>query len=134
MSRFADPAAEAEVDLGPCECPGSPHGSDSAWVRAEFGAKELVLLQRRTQELVDSDADDAMVADALFPHVLRWNLLGPDGQPCQPSPELLGQLKAPTLMAIITRLSEIVREADAVPNPSSGPSAESPLGTASPTS
>lgn len=43
MSRFVDPVADAhEVDLGVCECPGTPHDHDWARVRglsyAELGA------------------------------------------------------------------------------------------------
>ena len=133
MSRFADPRAEAEVDLGPCECPGTPHDADRAWVRAEFSARELVALGRETARLAASDADDAMVADALAPYVLRWNLIGPDGRECQPTPELLSQLKAPTLTAVIEAISGIVTAADTVPNPSGARSAASSPASASPT-
>jgi hypothetical protein len=41
LSRFADPDASEEVDLGPCRCPGAPHGRDSATIRAEIGDGEL---------------------------------------------------------------------------------------------
>lgn len=135
MSRFADPTAVTEVNLGPCECPGTPHGSDLAYIRSQFSARELVTLGaeiRRLSAMAEED-EDAMVSDALIRFVVSWNLLGPDGQPSTPTRDLIYQLTTPTLTTLIEAVTTAVSEAEQLPNPSSALSAASSPESASPT-
>jgi len=127
MSRFADPAAVREVDLGACECPGTPHSRDWAKVRAEYSGVDLGAIRSASEE------DEAAAATALAPYVVEWNLLGPDGEERAPDGESLRDLKQETLSAIINVISECITESARVPNRSSGPSAASSRATASPT-
>lgn len=68
MSRFADPEATGRLDLGACQCPGTPH-SEGDWIelRTEIGAAELVRLQ-------DGDSIDVLASLGV-----SWNLLDADG-------------------------------------------------------
>ena len=41
LDQLADEYATEEIDLGPCRCPGTVHGHDSAVIRAEVGDGEF---------------------------------------------------------------------------------------------
>lgn len=126
MSRFADPRATRTVDLGACECPGTPHESDWAKVRSDLsGAEVATLLQLRPGR-------EEEAADIVAPFVTEWNLLDEDG-PAEISPAAMYALKGPTLRAIGSELGEVLRENLQLPNPSSAPSRASSRGSASPT-
>lgn len=127
MSRFADVRATATVDLGPCECPGAPHESDTAEVRAEFSSSETARIAAA------STTDEAAIAAVLAEFVPSWNLLGPNGEPWPPSADSLLALKAPTLSAIAEAISAGVLRSSELPNASGAPSAASSPGSASPT-
>ncbi len=134
MSRLADPSAEREVALpGACQCPGSPHDADRVWVRGDFSSRDVAALQRATALAVERPDDNATLVPALFPHVRRWNLLDDRGAALELTPDALESLRPADLEAVISGIAEAVRRADQVPNPSGAPSAESPLGSASPT-
>ncbi len=82
LSRFADPRRTSSVDLGPCRCPGTPHGRDSAEVRVELGDGEVRSALRRggfrrsdAWNEADSDTECVVVATR------SWTLLGEDGEP-----------------------------------------------------
>lgn len=66
VSRFADPNATDRLVLGPCACPGTPHGEDWMELRTQLGAEDLVQMER------------GGVA-SLEVLVVRWNLLDNDG-------------------------------------------------------
>lgn len=104
MSRFADPAAVREVDLGPCECPGTPHSRDWAKVRADLSGSELAIL------LGLGGLGQEEAADRIAPFIDSWNLLGPDGADWPPSPEALFALKGPTAQAIGAAIAAVVDE------------------------
>ena len=125
MSRFADPRATRTVDLGPCECPGTPHERDEALIRSELSGSEIARIVSASQ------TDESEASAAFAPYVLSWNLLDPDGQPTEPSADLLTQLMATTLQSLVTAISEVVTASVQVPNRSSGPSRASSRGTAS---
>lgn len=125
MSRFADRRATQEVDLGPCECPGTPHDKDWAKVRSEYSGSDLAAIRSASEE------DEAAAADALAPYVVEWNLLGPDGDEWPPDGDALRDLNQSTLTAIINAISECITASARVPNRSSGRSQASPRATAS---
>lgn len=126
MSRFADPAATRRVEFGECLCPGAPHQSDYADIKAEAGYREVKAFIG-AQEL----DDDGRVADAVLMFVSGWNLLGSNGQPYPPSPDALMALKLPTLTALITAIGDVIDESTTLPNASGAPSVASSRASAS---
>lgn len=125
MSRFADPRATRTVDLGACECPGTPHSSDWAKVRSDLSDPECAILLR-----IDLQSEQEQ-AETIAPFVAEWNLLGPDGTLAAIDADALFSLKGPTLKAIGSALGEVLRENLHLPNPSGAPSPASSRGSAS---
>lgn len=124
MSRFADPGATRTVDLGPCECPGTPHESDWAKVRSDLSGPELSMLL----QLVPGREEQA--AEIVAPFITEWNLSDDDGVVAI-TPESVYLLRGPTLSAIGTALGEVLAENLKLPNPSGAPSRASSRGSAS---
>ena len=134
MSRFADADAEHAVDLpGDCQCPGAPHAADTVWVKGDFSSREIADIQRVTAKASEGPDDNATLAPVLLPYVRRWNLLDRNGAEVPVTVATLELLRPPDFGALIEGIAEVVSRSSAVPNRSGGPSAESPLGTASPT-
>lgn len=128
MSRFADPAAVREVDLGACECPGTPHSRDWAKVRADLSGSELNILLN----LGGLSQDEA--AERIAPFIDSWNLLGPTGDDWPPSPAALYALKGPTAQAIGAAIAAVVDEViGPLPKPTGARSRDSSRASASPT-
>ena len=67
MGRFADATRTNRVELGPCECPGSPHPEDFALVRAELFAPQI-------SRFTGAAADDVPEVAARF--IQSFHLLG----------------------------------------------------------
>ena len=125
MSRFADVAATKTVDLGPCECPGTPHESDWAKVRSEASADEV-------DEFTDLKTLGTIgAAEAVASFIPEWNLLGPDGQSWPPSPEAVRALKHGTVRVLADALADTITASVSLPNGSSAPSPASSRGSAS---
>ncbi len=124
MSRFADPRAVQEIDLGPCECPGAPHERDIAVIRSDYSDTDAALLRASTVDVETGAAEFAK-------HIVSWNLLGPNGEPWPPSAESVMALKAPTLTPIAEAIARAVNESNQLPNRSGAPSAASSRGSAS---
>lgn len=127
MSRFVDPSARSRVDLGPCECGGTPHESDWAELRAELTTADL----RRALAL--DGLDDQGVAAGLVEFIPAWNLLGADGEPCPPSADSIAALNFTTAQLLINGLSDVVAKSASPPNGSGALSAASSPESASPT-
>lgn len=125
MSRFADPTATKTVELGPCDCPGTPHESDWAKVRTEASAEEA-------ERFIDTaNLDPESAAEAVASFIPEWNLLGPDGQPWPPSTDAIRALKVPTVSILANAIAETVTESVTLPNASGAPSAASSRKSAS---
>lgn len=84
MSRFADVKATERVELGPCQCPGTPHGVDYLDVRTQLGAEDAVALAKLY------GTDDSIGALEIL--VSGWNLLDIDGSEAPVTRENLGRL------------------------------------------
>lgn len=125
MSRFADPTSTETVDFGECECPGKPHPSDWAKLRADLSGSEIAILMNL------SGMDQEASAEAVAPFILEWNLLDTDGEPVEPSAVALYALKGPTANAIGAGIGKILRRNIRSPNRSSAPSRASSRGSAS---
>lgn len=133
MSRFIDPSSTVPVDLGDCQCPGKPHSKDVVQVRKEYSGRDKETMGSVANRAIESDSDNAGTADAIAPYVVSWNLLRADGQPMPCNRGSIALLDDETLSAIIVGVANAVAKSESLPNRSGGPSAESPLGTASPT-
>ena len=125
MSRFADPRATRTVDLGACECPGTPHPRDEVVLRSEYSGSEIAAIAA-----LGTDEEETAAA-GFVPYIVSWNLHDPDGQPWPPSGESLLALKQATLSAIIEGITVGIRESITLPNASGAPSPASSRGSAS---
>lgn len=124
MSRFVDDSATTRVELGPCECPGSPHGEgDYARVRSQLSAHEIARWSMSSGEELGAETA-ALVAE--------WNLLGPKGEAMPVTAEAILALMTPTLSAIVEHISHAIRDSASPPNRSGAPSASGSSGSASP--
>ena len=132
MSRFADPTATADIDLGACQCPGTPHEVDTATVRWDLGASALARIGRA--ELDGAVNLDPMAAyrQVVLETVVSWNLLDSKG----PAPLTLAsivELDVDTLKAIAEKADALISGKGSLPNASGGPSRGSPPASKSPT-
>lgn len=105
--RFVDRTRTRRVDFGACECPGTPHESDYADVRAELSSEEI---NDYTQ------ADRREVADVAARFIVEWNLWGPKGLEPISSQSLL-DLMPLTLNVLVEGIAASIAESVApVPN------------------
>ena len=121
MSRFTDPRATKKFDLGPCECPGTPH-AEGDWM--------LLRCDLSGQDLLDIESADG--AGRLRVLVVEWNLIGDDGQVAPLTDEYFGRLYLDMFPAIDAWLSENAKTSS-LPKASAEPSRRSPQGKRSPT-
>lgn len=122
MGRFVDPKRMRRVELGPCDCPGSPHEADWARIRAELSAHEIV----RQAEAIGED-----LADVWAEFVKEWNLTDASGQVVPITGPALLSMMAPTLGAISDAIADVVAESGRpLPNASGAPSASGSPGSA----
>jgi hypothetical protein len=139
MSRFADPTATAPVDLGACQCPGTPHEKDEGLLRWQLGGSALARIG--TAETIGRLTGDpfagyrAVAAECL----VSWNLLieqVEDGVtsvvPVPINSRSIEALDDVTLTKIAETADELIQGKGTLPNASGAPSVESPLGSASP--
>ena len=117
MSRFD--RAIRRVELGPCSCPGTPHG-DGDWMelrRAPWGA---VLDGREATSFSDGFYTVALAT------IVEWNLLD-DGSdvPVPITAEAIDALDAPTFRKVMAEVGEAMPQGDVLPNASSASSRRS---------
>jgi hypothetical protein len=113
MSRFIDPTATRRVDLGLCDCPGTPHGTDWADIRDRLSGIEVARFGG------SSDDEAAGIAAG---YILAWSLLDDDGEPVAITGEAVALLDAATMTALSSALGGVVSESVTVPNGSGAPS------------
>lgn len=131
MSRFADPTATANIDLGACQCPGTPHEADTATVRWDLGASALARIGRaEIQGAVDMDPM-AAYRQVVLETVTGWNLLTADGTPAAITPATVAELDVETLKTIAEQADGLIQNRGSLPNGSGAPSAASSRGSAS---
>lgn len=120
MSRFTDPNAAERFDLGPCECPGTPH-AEGDWM--------LLRTQLSGQDLLD--IEEAPGAGRLRILVRDWNLIGDDGKVAPLTDDYFGRLYLDLFPAINAWLDEHAKTTS-LPKASAEPSRRSPRATVSP--
>jgi hypothetical protein len=121
MSRFTDPNAAERFDLGPCECPGTPHAEgDWMLLRTDLSGQDLL-------EIEDADG-----AGRLAILVKGWNLIGDDGQVAPLTPAYFARLYLDLFPAINRWLSEHAKTST-LPKASAGESPASLQESGSPT-
>lgn len=120
MSRFTDPNATARFDLGPCECPGTPHAEgDWLLLRTDLSGQDLL------------DIEEASGAGRLRILVKSWNLIGDDGKVAPLNDEYFGRLYLDLFPAINAWLDENAKtsslpKASAASSPTSSPATATP--------
>jgi len=123
VSRFralpGDELPIRRVELGPCECPGTPHEQD--WV----DVAEIVTWDALVDVGLASSEGAARLA--LVTRAIRgWNLVGEDGEAVEVSEEAVRLLAPNTLTPIAAVVNEAYERASApLPNGSRAPSARS---------
>lgn len=109
MGRFVDKTAGEWVDLGPCQCPNTPHEADRAFVRSELSGTEWALVFQGNTER------------ALTIFIREWNLTDEDGDPVLVDLSTVGALDTPTFQAIDDWIGKNVAP-PRLPNASGAPS------------
>lgn len=112
MSRFVDRSDTGTLDLGPCQCPGTPHASDTVTIRKQLSGGEWVVVAQG-----DTDKSLALL-------VTGWNLEDADG-PVEVNAGTIAALDLATFRALDAWIAEHVTP-PALPNASGAPS---PSGT-----
>jgi hypothetical protein len=127
VSRFAEPTRVDTVQLGPCRCPGTPHGEDTALMRSEIGDGELRAATAKggfsdgTGVFNGARSDDQCIAE----FTLSWTLLGNDSQPAPIT-------AAKTRLALLAQINKAsLANRRPLPNGSGAPSRASSRGSAS---
>lgn len=123
MSRFIDPTATQRIDLGPCGCPGTPHESDWADIRARLSGLEFAAFEHATGE--------REAAGLAATHILAWSLLDDDGDPAPITGETVWLLDAATMTALSTAFAAVLKGSVTVPNGSGARSRSTSRGSAS---
>ena len=152
VSRFANPSRTDVLILGPCQCPnrrvvdspvrgpdrrvhdrGVPHEQDEVVHRLELGAGEEERAGTYGWSVTGWQYYDSAAARAKLIEigVVRWNLLGPDGEAMPVTARSAALLDDATLKAISERLDEVTARGDPLPNESGAPSEDSSPGSAS---
>lgn len=111
-SRFANPNRTDVLPLGPCQCPGTPHDDgDFAVYRQELGAGELERAGAYGWAAADYQYYDSAAARCKLIEigVVRWNLLGPDGEEMPVNARSAALLDEATQSLIATRLDEVTK-------------------------
>ncbi|MCA1788436.1 MAG: hypothetical protein LC667_00885, partial [Thioalkalivibrio sp.] len=102
MSRFVDREETETVDLGPCQCPNSPHGNDSVRIRKHLSYADQLHL---------ADAANLSMTDALWTlfnlRVAGWNLSDERGRPVQLSRANWQNLDTDTAKAVQAAITSI---------------------------
>ncbi len=114
MGRFADTGARTRVELGACDCPGTPHSSDWVDVRSQLSWSEI------TAFAATGGADE--IAERVAGLIVEWNILNEDGEDWPPSAGAVLALKAETLNPIV---EEVNRSVEASAKGTSSPNASS---------
>jgi len=119
MSRFADPNATKRLELGPCECPNTPH-AEGDWIdlRSELSGIDLASME------------SASPPERMKRLIVRWNLIGDGGVTAPIDDDYLGRLYLDLFDRINTWLNENAKVAS-LPNGSAGPSRASSRGNGS---
>lgn len=102
MSRLIDRNAVTVQELGPCECPGTPHESDTIRIRQRLSYAD---------QLYIADAYGQGATEGLWAlfnlRVAGWNLVDEKGKPMPLSRATWQNLDEPTL----DRIMELIDEA-----------------------
>jgi hypothetical protein len=146
VSRFANPNRTDVLVLGPCKCPdrrlevkpfkgpdlrtrdrGTPHEQDEVVYRLELGAGEEERAGTYGWSVTGWQYFDSAAARAKLVEigVVRWNLLGPDGEPMPVTVRSAALLDDETLGLITAKLDEVTARGDPLPNGSGAPSVAS---------
>lgn len=133
MSRFADPTATASIDLGACQCPGTPHEADEAVVRWQISGSALARIGRAQLDSAVRGDPLAAYRQTVLETVVSWNLLTEKGDPAPIVESTVGELDVDTLRTIAEQADALITGKGELPNASGAPSPASPRGSASPT-
>lgn len=113
-SRFANPNRTDVLSLGPCQCPGAPHETgDFVIYRLELGSGEESRAGAYGWSVTNAAYFDWEAARSKLIEigVVRWNLLGPDGQEMAVTADNAALLDAETRDLIAAKLDEVTSPA-----------------------
>lgn len=142
MSRYADPLAVREVSLGACQCPGTPHETDTATIRWQISGSAMARIGRAELERSVNLDPFAAYRQTVWETLVSWNLLWLDPSyqgkgerkavPIPINPSTIGELDDGTLRVLAETADQLISSEGSLPNDSGAPSAESSPESASP--
>lgn len=143
MSRYADPLAVREVSLGACQCPGTPHETDTATIRWQISGSAMARIGRAELERAVNLDPFAAYRQTIWETLVSWNLLWLDPSwqgsgerktlPIPINPSTIAELDEQTLKSLAEAADELISTKGTLPNESGAPSADSSPESASPT-
>lgn len=112
MARFVDRNDVTVVELGPCQCPGTPHDTDTVRLRKRLSYADQLHL---------ADASNVSMTDALWTlfnlRVVGWNLADEKGKPVPTSRAMWQNLDEDTAKAISDAITALANgEESDLPN------------------
>ena len=112
MSRFVDRDATETVEIGPCQCPSTPHGTDTVRIRKRLSYADQLHL---------ADASNQSMTEALWTlfnlRVAGWNLTDERGRPVPLSRANWQNLDEDTAKAVQEAINSLGKDDEAdLPN------------------
>lgn len=111
MTRFVDRDQTETVELGPCQCPNAPHGTDSVRLRKRLSYADQLHL---------ADAAAQSMTEALWTlfnmRVAGWNLTDEKGRPVPMSRANWQNLDEETAKAIQEAINSLGNDETDLPN------------------
>jgi hypothetical protein len=108
VSRFVSKDATRPVDLGPCQCPGTPHERDELRIRARLSYLEIAAVSNGNSpgEVAETFTTGIPPFDGK-PVLASWNLRDESGDVALDA-DALTSLEAATLTLIVNAVSEVI--------------------------
>jgi len=126
VSRFANRASTARLDLGPCQCDGAPHDADWVEYRTQLGYGDFGQIATVAQtDLLAAKRKTLEVA------IVAWNLVGPSGEEMPIDGDSVYELDMATAETIYNAVDAAVFADQNLPNGSGARSRNSSRASAS---
>lgn len=108
MSRFTK-AETKVVELGACECPGTPHQTDQVVIRKRLSYGPLMYV-------ADAPSGQAMLLRLLETGIESWNFLDDEGKPVEVNATTIASLDPESATLIGEAINAERKEAKPLPN------------------
>ena len=110
MSWFVSDEPVA-VELGECRCPGTPHSTDTVWLRSTPSMASGVIATQIMYEANPDTMPEKLGRAYLEYNVTGWSFLDEKGEPVPVSRDLIRHLSWDALFPLAEKAAELYSEA-----------------------